>query len=144
MTLAARTVPLALGLMAFAAASAMAQDETGPRLSIELNATDPEGEGCKLSFLVNNGYEADVQSAVFETVIFDTAGKVASLTLFDFGTLPAGRPRVRQFVLPGATCDGLGRVLFNGASRCEAEGLEDGACTRGLDVTSRTGVEVLG
>lgn len=143
MTLAVRTVPVVLGLL-LAAAPAAAQEETGPRLSIELNATQSQGDSCKLSFLVQNGYETDVTSAVFEAVLFDSEGQVSSLTLFDFGSLPAGRPRVRQFVLPGANCEGLSQVLFNGASKCEAGDLGANACTDGLELNSRTDVEVLG
>jgi hypothetical protein len=123
---------------------ASAQDDLGARLSIELNQTESRDAGCTLSFLVQNGHPADVTRAVFETVLFDAAGQVERLTLFDFGTLPAGRPRVRQFVVPDAKCEDLGRVLINGAETCEAEGLSADACTRDLRLDSRVGIEVIG
>ena len=60
----------------------------------------------------------------------------------DFGALPPGKPRLRQFVVPDLQCEALGQILVNGASTCEAEA--PGACMDGLTVTSRTGVEMLG
>ena len=65
-------------------------------------------------------------------MLFDTSGQVDRLTLFDFGTLPAGRPRVRQFTVSGITCEGLGQILINGAHTCDAASLDDNACEAGL------------
>ncbi len=121
---------------------AAAQEAATGGVSIELNAARDAETGCTLSFLVTNGREADVAAAVYETVLFDTAGQVERLTLFDFGELPAGRPRVRQFTLPDTSCAGIGRILVNGASTCEAAG-ED-ACMAGLALSSRTEIEVIG
>ena len=123
---------------------ALAQDELGAGLSIELNAAQTEGEACKMSFVVINGHDSDIAKAVFETVLFDAEGQVDRLTLFDFGALPAGRTRVRQFVISGTPCDGLGRVLFNGAETCEAEALAPGACEADLRLDSRAGIDVIG
>ncbi|GAA6203039.1 hypothetical protein [Aquicoccus sp. SU-CL01552] len=124
--------------------SAAAQEAPTPSLSIELNALTPLDRGCALSFLALNGRSADVSRAVFEAVLFDRAGRVDRLMLFDFAALPAGRPRVRQFVVPDLGCATLGRILFNGASSCEGTGLAPDACTKGLDLTTRTDVEVIG
>ena len=75
-----------------------------------------------------------------ETVLIDTAGRVERLTLFEFGALPDGVPRVRQFDIPGLACESLGRVLINGVSDCSA----GAACAEGLELTTRTDVEVIG
>ncbi|SFD78188.1 hypothetical protein [Roseivivax sediminis] len=139
--------PCALITALCAAATAtpiLAQEELGPRLSIELNAAETDGAACKMSFVVVNGHDSDISKAVFETVLFDAEGQVDRLTLFDFGALPTGRPRVRQFVISGTPCDGLGRVLFNGADTCEAEALDPAACATDLRLESRTGIEVIG
>ncbi|MFD0857409.1 hypothetical protein [Roseovarius aquimarinus] len=127
-----------------AAAPAQAEEEIGAHLVIELNAAADQAEGCKLSFLALNGHATDIAGAVFETVLFDAEGQVDRLTLLDFADLPAARPRVRQFVISGMACDDIGQVLFNGASICEAGDLGAGACTEGLELTSRTGIEVTG
>lgn len=127
------------------ATGAVAQDkEPGAAVTIELNAVK-SGEGaCTLTFLVTNGHAAGIDKAVYETVLFDSAGQVDRLTLFDFGTLPPGRPRVRQFSVPGLACDGLSRVLINGAHTCDAPDLADTACEAGLILKTRTNIEVIG
>ncbi|MEM1075592.1 MAG: hypothetical protein AAF665_02420 [Pseudomonadota bacterium] len=130
--------------LVFAANAAMAQSaEDDATLSIELNAARDDNGGCLLSFLVSNGLADTIEKAVYEVVFFDTSGQVERLTLFDFGTLPADRPRVRQFILPETSCSGLGQVLFNGANTCETPS-GPGVCESGLTLTSRTGIEVLG
>ena len=111
---------------------------------IELNAVKPIDGGCTLTFLALNGHAGQIDKAVYETVLFDTAGQVDRLTLFDFGTLPPGRPRVRQFSVTGLTCEGLGQVLINGAHTCEAPGLPASACEADLKLETRTKIEVIG
>jgi hypothetical protein len=138
-----RIAPLSAALAALVLAQPGAAQEAGSAgLSIELNAARDGEAGCTLSFLVTNARSGDVEKAVFETVLFDTGGQVERLTLFDFGALPAGRPRVRQFTLPDTPCDGIGRILVNGASTCEADA--PGACTEGLSLSSRSEIEVIG
>lgn len=121
-----------------------AQDVQGAHLSIELNALQPVDDACQISFLIQNGHDVDIDQAVFEAVLFDTEGRVDRLTLFDFGALPSARPRVRQFVVPGLACASLGRVLINGAETCSGDGVPQDACTKALDLRTRTDVEVLG
>lgn len=95
-------------------------------------------------FLISSSFEEGVDSLVVETVIFDASGGVNRLTLFDFGTIPAGRPRVRQFVVPETSCDGLGSLLINGVNRCEMSGAASAACLDALVTSSRTDLEFVG
>lgn len=125
-------------------APAQSAEDVSSRLFLELNAVQDVGGGCRLSFLVRNGTGAAIDKAVFETVIFDTLGGVVKLSLFDFHDLPADRPRVRQFDLPGMTCDTMGQVLINGASSCVVGGAESGVCHEALLLNSRLAVELLG
>jgi hypothetical protein len=129
---------LALGLAAAqgAAAQETAQEAAAPAVSIELSAAEAAGAACKLSFVVHNSHAQDIGKAVYETVLFDAKGQVARLTLLDFQDLPAGRLRVRQFQFPQA-CEGISRVLINGADTCSGEGLPEGACSRGLVLSSK-------
>ena len=120
------------------------ETEIADRLSIELNAIETQDTSCVLSFLAQNGHGSDMTSVVFEAVLFDEAGQVDRLTLFDFGRLPAARPRVRQFVVPELTCDGLSRIIFNGVSSCTGDGLTAARCETGLMLNTRTDVEVQG
>ncbi|WP_299605340.1 hypothetical protein [uncultured Tateyamaria sp.] len=130
-------------ILAPTAVAAQETDVTG-KVAVELN-TVSDGEGtCTLTFMVTNGHPVDIDKLVYETVLFDAAGRVDRLTLFDFGALPVGRPRVRQFAVPELSCEGLGRVLFNGLHTCTAEGLAQGDCAKGLLPSSRVEIEVLG
>lgn len=134
-----------LALFAGLAGPVMAQEtDQGAYVSIELNAVEPMEGACRVSFLVQNGHAFDIDHAVYEVVLFDTEGGVERLTLFDFADLPASRPRVRQFVIPELACDGLGRILINGAETCAGEGVASNACIKDLDLTSRIDVEMMG
>ncbi|MEB8385662.1 hypothetical protein OO012_00355 [Rhodobacteraceae bacterium KMM 6894] len=125
-------------------APGFAQEAQGANVSIELNAVETLENGCRVSFLVQNGHVVDISKAVYEAVLFNTDGAVDRLTLFDFGALPATRPRVRQFVVPNLACSSFGRLLINGAETCTGANLPDNACTLNLDLRSRTDVEMLG
>ncbi len=140
-----RKTALAILFSAALTTGAVAQDnDLGEAVLIELNAVKATEAGCTLSFLVVNGHASQIDKAVYETVLFDGAGQVDRLTLFDFGTLPPGRPRVRQFTVQEIACDGLSRVLINGAHTCEAPDLADTACDAGLTLDTRTKIEVIG
>ncbi|MFC4671647.1 hypothetical protein ACFO5X_24060 [Seohaeicola nanhaiensis] len=133
---------LALASLALASQAMQAQ-EAAAHLSVELNKQDADGDACRLTFVVTNANPEAIDSAVFETVLFDDTGSVDRLTLFDFGALPPGRARVRQFQVAGLACDRLSRVLFNGASTCTVAGQPSDICAASLEVTSRTETEVL-
>lgn len=136
------------GAILVGAGAASADEALGAHVAVELNALQTVEDSCQISFLVQNGHEADIAQAVYEAVLFDTEGAVERLTLFDFGALPSARPRVRQFVVPGLECAQLGRILFNGAQTCKGEAdestLPDGACLTDLELDSRTDVELIG
>ena len=137
--------PLVLALFGLSALPALAQEQDlGGKIAVELNAAETREDSCMLTFMITNGTEAEASKIVYETVLFDTAGQVDRLTLFDFGTLPPARPRVRQFAVPQLTCENLGRVLFNGANTCAGEGLDKAVCESGLLPSSRIKIEVLG
>lgn len=145
---------LAACILVGMAGSAMAQDSAtpaphlaphlAPQLSIELNALSQQDGACRLIFLVENTMGADLDSAVFETVLFTTEGSVERLTLFDFQTLPQGRPRVRQFDIPGTRCENIGRILINDVHSCTGEGIADEDCLKALKLTTKTAIEIMG
>ncbi len=107
-------------------------------IAIELNSLAPKDAACRLIFTAKS--DAGVEGLVLETALFDARGAVMMLTLFDFLDLPAGSLRVRQFDLAGQSCDGIGRILFNGIDSCNGAG-----CADALSFTSRIeNLEVLG
>ncbi len=124
--------------------SGSASAETPAQIGLELNAIDTIGDSCRLTFVITNGTDAPVDEAVFETVLFSDEGRVTLMTLFDFGDLPAGLPRVRQFQIPDVSCDRLGMVLINGAESCRVGGTEADICRDGLTTSSRVAIEMRG
>lgn len=140
-----RTLAAAVLTIVQSGAGCLAQESQGSNVMIELNALEPVENACRITFLVQNGHDTEIDKAVYEAVLFDTQGRVDRLTLFDFGTMPPARPRVRQFVVPGLACTALGRLLINGAETCTGDGLPDDACTLNLDLRSRVETtEVMG
>ena len=135
---------LLLPSLSFAEENSGESAQTVKALEVELNAADNVDDACKLTFLLRNGLDADVDQLTVETVLFSTDGQVILLTLFDFGNLPAGRPRVRQFEVPNLSCEGVGMLLINGADACTGEGLSPALCEDALSVTSRTDIRVEG
>ncbi|WP_245848068.1 hypothetical protein [Actibacterium ureilyticum] len=134
-----------LGLAAGTGPVSAEQSATpAPFLSIELNGSDQHGDACRLTFVARNQLAADLNTAVFETVLFSTDGAVLQMTLFDFQALPAGRPRVRQFDVPGTQCDGIAQVLINGVHSCTGDGIANADCAAALRPETRTKIEVLG
>ncbi|MEM8836467.1 MAG: hypothetical protein AAGE89_00110 [Pseudomonadota bacterium] len=120
-------------------------EETGSSgLSIELNATQQDGERCRLVFLANNTTGKDIDSLSLETVLFDASGTFLRLTLFDFKALPNGRPRVRQFAVPKTACTDLGRILINGTSVCKVAGADATLCEKELKLETKTKLELIG
>jgi len=111
------TFRAAIGAAALLAASGLgAQAGT---IAVELNTLEEQQGACRVTFVARSDSDSDISALIVETVLFTRAGRVAQLTLFDFGALPAGRTRVRQFDLAGLACADLGQVLFNDIARCE-------------------------
>lgn len=129
----------------FPSASLAEYDENShSAIHLELNTLSDTEAACRLTFVAQNTTSSAIDQAVFETVIFDKSGGVATLSLFDFQDLPQGRTRVRQFDVPGLACSSIGGVLINGANTCTADGVESDICEGFLSLSSRIAVELLG
>lgn len=128
----------------FAATASMAEDAATPGIAIELSAADDQDGACRMSFVIRNHHPQDIDGVVFETVLFGANGQVARMTLLDLEDLPTGRPRVRQFQFDGMGCAAISSVLINGADSCLGEGLAPGACDKGLVLSTRTNIELVG
>ncbi|WP_254439223.1 hypothetical protein [Ruegeria arenilitoris] len=140
----ARVVLLALPLI-LGAGLARAEDiKASGGVSIELSSVQDNGQSCMLSFLAENAYETNIDSAVYETVLFGADGQVALLTLLDFASLPAGKPRVRQFQFNDMACKQISRILINGVQECATQADMADACEAGLTLNSRVKIEVIG
>lgn len=131
---------LITSLLVLAAAAtpsgSMAQEQG---LSFELDSLEQVETACRLSFVARNGFDDDLDALILEAVAFNTDAGIAQISLLDFGALPSGSPRVRQFDLAETACDEIGSVLINGVQRCEGAG----DCEAAMSVSSRAGVELM-
>ncbi|MDY8109836.1 hypothetical protein U0C82_11870 [Fulvimarina sp. 2208YS6-2-32] len=124
-----------------------AQETTSPPrepaksvLSIELNRVVANEAGCRLGFVTQNRIGSDLSKTAFEIVLFNPEGLIERMLVLDFGAMPEGRTKVREFNLPNAPCDSIARILVNDVSACEGEGVAEGACASALSASSRTDV----
>jgi len=130
-------VVAASALLAGATASAsLAQD--APSLGLEFNGLETSDNGCRLTFVVNNGFPNPLTRAAFEIAMFNTSGVVDRLTVLEFRDLPAGKTKVTRFNLASADCSKIGRILVNEVTDCTGEGVDASACRKALKTTSRS------
>ncbi|MBZ9698839.1 MULTISPECIES: hypothetical protein [unclassified Mesorhizobium] len=115
-------------------------EQSAPVLTLELNAAQPSGKGCRLTFLISNNLGADLTKAAFEIALFNKAGIVDRLTVLDFKDLPHGKTKVTRFDLAGTDCTKVSRVLVNSGTDCAGTGVEPTACMRKLKTDTRTGI----
>lgn len=114
------------------------------KFSLQLNSVQTIENSCRLTFVVDNQTEKDISELVFETVLFSQQGEVIFFTLFDFGEVPYGIPRVRQFDVPNYSCEDVNQVLINGIDKCvfSNSGVEE--CRLKLETSSRSEIGFLG
>lgn len=134
---------VALALSAMAPGLAAAEDAAAPPardLTLALNAAEPVAEGCRLSFVVTNGMDAEIEDLSLEIAVFGADGGLTRMLRLGFGVLLDGKTRVRQFDLAGTPCEGIGSVLVNDVAACVGTGLEPIDCLRAMRVSSANGV----
>ncbi|WP_041375505.1 hypothetical protein [Polymorphum gilvum] len=115
-------------------------EEPARGLALELNRTAATDGGCLLTFVALNRSAEALDKAAYEFVLFNSDGLVDQMTVFDFGSLPAGKTVVRQFQLAGLACEAIGSILVNGAAGCGGASAAPPACTVSLETASRTAV----
>ncbi|GHD10298.1 hypothetical protein ACFOEZ_06875 [Tianweitania populi] len=113
--------------------------QSAPSLSLEFNGLEKSDNGCRLTFVVNNGFPNTLNRAAFEIAMFNTEGAVDRLTVLEFKELPAGKTKVTRFNLAGADCAKIGRILVNEVTDCTGEGVDTASCRAALKTNSRAG-----
>jgi hypothetical protein len=122
---------LALVLASTAAFPAIAQDAPTGSFNVELNkVAELEGGACRLTYVVENGTETDLQSTTYEMAIFNAAGSVSNMLLMEFGGIAAGKTRVIQFDVANQSCADVSRILVNNQVDCATA---DGTSTMCVD-----------
>ncbi|WP_173931004.1 hypothetical protein [Chelativorans sp. Marseille-P2723] len=112
--------------------------EAKTTIELELNALEARGAGCRMTFVISNGLNADIGRAAFELALFGGQGLVEGLTVVDFGSLPKGKTKVSQFDLAKIACENISRVLVNDVAECSGPGIDAETCLRSLSTTTRS------
>ncbi len=120
--------------------AAVAQSATAPKLTLELNRLEQSDNACRATFIVANGFTAPLEAFGIEMVVFDAAGLVGLMTVFDFGALAPGKTLVKRFDLPDTGCPEVTRILVNGVARCKGESIDGAACAAALTTSNRTAI----
>ncbi|WP_152502010.1 hypothetical protein [Labrenzia sp. THAF82] len=135
-----RTAMLALLGVAFAN-PVLAQD-TGGKIGLELNHTQPTTDGgCRLSIIATNGLERPMNQLGLEMVAFNKDGLVDQFLRLDFTRISAGKTKVLQFDLAGKACDSLSRLHINDVLNCVPPAISDVYCPDLLDLKNRTEIQ---
>lgn len=135
---------LSAGLVVAQGASAQDAGAASSDVLLELNGlADADAGGCALTFLTTNRLPQGLQRAIWQVAIFNTEGVVTALPALDFGALVAGKTRVKTFVIPGASCTTLGRIVVNDVVDCTAEDGSDlrNLCLSNLATQNRSNIE---
>jgi hypothetical protein len=124
---------LALGLGAASAQEAAT--------SIELNKLEPQGQGCRAYFVVNNKATA-YQELKLDLVLFRPDGVIGRRFAVDLGPLKADKRSVKLFDIDGTACDQIGSFLINDVMECKAESGPVADCLKDVSVSSLTNVQL--
>ncbi|WP_319529967.1 hypothetical protein [uncultured Cohaesibacter sp.] len=111
-------------------------------LGLELNNAVNHDSVCRLSFMVHNGLDVQLETLGLEVVLLDKQGLAQDFLMLRSGNLPTGKRRVRQFDLPDVNCNNLGEVLINDVAECTAEGLDANGCLAILTPSSRIAIKL--
>lgn len=122
-----------LGLLA---GPAYAQ-EPGSPLLVELNKLEPQPQACRAYLLFQNRGDTAYTSLKLDLVLFDTGGVIARRLLVEGAPIAAEKTVIKQFDLADLPCDGIGRVLLNDVTACEAANGPRDDCVGTIEVASR-------
>jgi hypothetical protein len=126
----------ALGLAAISAVTpAMAQEN--PRISIELNRLEAQGNNCRVWMLLRNPGQEAVDPLRLDLLMFGKDGVIARRLALDVGPLPEQKTLARIFDLAGQSCDSIGSVLLNDVLACGPTPETRAACLPRLALASR-------
>lgn len=112
-------------------------------ISIQLNGAETVGDACRLTFVIRNELPSPVKALGLDLVMFDTSDGVSGYAAIDFGDLPAGKTRVRQYDVARGDCAGISRVLLNEVRACEIEDSPSKDCLPRLQISARSEIDFI-
>lgn len=128
----------AIGLAAICA-TAPAWAQESPRITIELNRLEAQGNNCRVWLLLRNPGQEAVDPLRLDLLMFGKDGVIARRMALDVGPLPEQKTMARIFDLANQPCDGIGSVLLNDVLACGPTTETRAACLPRLALASRVG-----
>jgi hypothetical protein len=113
----------------------MAQES--PRISIELNRLEAQGNNCRVWMLLRNPGQEAVDPLRLDLLMFGKDGVIARRLALDVGPVPEQKTLARIFDLAGQSCDSIGSVLLNDVLACGPTPETRAACLPRLALASR-------
>ena len=113
---------------------------TGDRLSIELNKLEPQDDACRTYFVLQNDTGIGLTELVLDIYVFNRDGIIERRLALDTREIMPGKTQVRLFDVRDLGCDAIGRFLINGVLSCEDTDGQRADCAGLLAFTSRTDV----
>jgi hypothetical protein len=112
-------------------------------IAIQLNSAAYVSGACRLTFVIRNQLPSTIRTLSLDLVMFDKSEGVSGYAAVDFGELPSGKTRVRQYDVLKGDCGGISRVLLNDIRACEIEGETGKDCLPLLSISSRSEIELI-
>jgi len=139
-----RALACVAAIGAVSGSAALAQDDGGATLGVELNKLEQVGSACRSYVVLRNRTGATLERLSLDLVVFDTDGVIDRRLAVELGPAAPGRTQVRAFDMSGLDCGRVARVLLNDVLACEPDPLgEAGGCDTALHVSGRGNVDFI-
>lgn len=109
-------------------------------LRIELNRLEPQGEDCRVYFLIENSGPTTYSSLKLDLFALDTGGVIAKRLSLDIAPIQSQKTSVKLFDFAGLVCAQIGRLLLSDVLACMDETGTNNACIARIETTSRASV----
>ena len=119
-----KTILKAAALAVFAAGAAAAQSPapTAPAadIEIELNKLEQMNGSCRFYLVFRTRGGEALDRATIDFFLFDQEEVILKQFAYEAGPLASSRTAVKRFDLPETACVGVGKLLLNNVTNCEA------------------------
>jgi len=132
---------LLLSVTISCSATGLAQAAENEKLHVELNNIQKSPTGCRLSFVMKNNMQPDIENLSLEIVLFDRNSRVSRILTLKTGTLSHNKTRVKRFDIRGAQCTDISRILINSVETCKGNELSPAVCLKALMTSTLTQTE---
>lgn len=106
------------------------------QIYLELNKLEALGKGCKLTFLLENEGNINVNKFALEFAFLDSKGQLSKLGSLNFGALVSNHKKISQFTLSDLSCDKISSMFINSETACDSAAKN--SCLNNLRTSNKT------